>query len=60
MYSFMMGTEQSLSAADNVEAIQAMEEETLEIARRRGFLGIFTTNTSPLTKVSNICILKTF
>lgn len=48
----MMGTDKSLSAAENVIAIQAMEEEVLDITKRRGFLGIFTTNSSPLTKVS--------
>ncbi|XP_046687750.1 LOW QUALITY PROTEIN: N-(5-amino-5-carboxypentanoyl)-L-cysteinyl-D-valine synthase-like [Homalodisca vitripennis] len=50
MHGFMMGTEQTLSAAENVAAVQAMEEEVLAIGRTRGFHGIFTTNTSPLTK----------
>ncbi|XP_054273194.1 beta-alanyl-bioamine nonribosomal peptide synthetase ebony [Macrosteles quadrilineatus] len=50
LHAFMMGTEQSLSAAENVLAMQTMEEEVLSIATARGFAGIFTTNTSPLTK----------
>uniref|UniRef100_A0A1B6HWT7 Carrier domain-containing protein n=1 Tax=Homalodisca liturata TaxID=320908 RepID=A0A1B6HWT7_9HEMI len=50
LHGFMMGTEQTLSAAENVAAVQAMEEEVLAIGRTRGFTGIFTTNTSPLTK----------
>lgn len=54
MYSFMMGTEKSLSPADNVAVVQAMEKEALVIARHRGFKGIFTTNSSPLTKVRSV------
>uniref|UniRef100_A0A1B6MA14 Carrier domain-containing protein n=1 Tax=Graphocephala atropunctata TaxID=36148 RepID=A0A1B6MA14_9HEMI len=50
VHAFMMGTERTLSAGENVAAMQAMEEEVLAIARTRGYAGIFTTNTSPLTK----------
>ncbi|XP_047512420.1 mycosubtilin synthase subunit C [Pieris napi] len=50
LHSFMMATASSLSGADNVAAIQALEVATMKIARERRFLGIFTTNTSPLTQ----------
>lgn len=51
LHSFMMGTDAELNAAENVQVIIYMEEENLRLARRKGFAGIFTTNTSPLTQV---------
>uniref|UniRef100_A0A8D8SYR8 Mycosubtilin synthase subunit C n=1 Tax=Cacopsylla melanoneura TaxID=428564 RepID=A0A8D8SYR8_9HEMI len=50
LHSFMMGTEKSLNAKENVEIITAMEEEILRIAQDRQFQGILTTNTNPLTQ----------
>ncbi|VVD05712.1 unnamed protein product [Leptidea sinapis] len=50
LHSFMMATCSSLSAADNVAAIRQLEIASMNIARERRFLGIFTTNTSPLTQ----------
>lgn len=47
----MMATHESLNYQQNVEVIQFMEEEVMRLARSRGFAGIFTTNTSPLTQV---------
>lgn len=52
LHSFMMGTKSYLTPKENVIVMQAMEEEVLKLARERGFEGIFTTNTSPLTQVS--------
>lgn len=52
LHSFMMGTKSSLATKDNVVVMQFMEEEVLRIGRRRGFEGVFTTNTSPLTQVT--------
>ncbi|KAF4531412.1 hypothetical protein B566_EDAN009654 [Ephemera danica] len=50
LHSFMLGTDPDISSAENVELTQIMEQECLRIARDRGFRGIFTTNTSPLTQ----------
>lgn len=51
LHSFMMGTNSSVEAAENVILMREMEEEVFRVARRKGFAGIFTTNTSPLTQV---------
>ncbi|KAJ2940472.1 hypothetical protein O0L34_g6402 [Tuta absoluta] len=50
LHSFMMATDASLSARDNVSAIRALEHATARVARERRFQGVFTTNTSPLTQ----------
>ncbi|XP_049880564.1 zwittermicin A synthase ZmaJ [Pectinophora gossypiella] len=50
LHSFMMATDASLSPRDNVAAIRALEHATMRVARDRRFLGVFTTNTSPLTQ----------
>lgn len=50
-HSFMMATDQEVSAAENVLLMKEMEHQCLNVARRKGFAGIFTTNTSPLTQV---------
>lgn len=51
----MMATDSNLSPRDNVAAIKALEHATMRIARERRFLGVFTTNTSPLTQVVTYC-----
>ena len=53
----MMTTSQDLSPSENVIMIKEMEHQCLDFAKSRGFYGIFTTNTSPLTQVSLICNL---
>ncbi|XP_050436014.1 uncharacterized protein LOC126842859 isoform X2 [Adelges cooleyi] len=50
LHSFMMGTDASLDAATNVEIITFMEQENLRVGKAKGFDGIFTTNTNPLTQ----------
>lgn len=45
-----MGTSAQLNAQENITVMQFMEDEVLEVAARKGFAGIFTTNTSPLTQ----------
>ncbi|KAL1137996.1 hypothetical protein AAG570_009691, partial [Ranatra chinensis] len=50
LHSFMMGTDKKLSPAENVEIIEFMEKENIHLATSRGFHGIFTTNTNPLTQ----------
>lgn len=51
MHSFMMGTAEFVPPQQNIELIQYMEYENIKMARKHGFAGIFTTNTSPLTQV---------
>ncbi|XP_067010467.2 beta-alanyl-bioamine nonribosomal peptide synthetase ebony-like [Anabrus simplex] len=50
LHSFMMCTDECLNYQENIKVVQFMEEEVLRIARSRGFAGIFTTNTNPLTQ----------
>lgn len=46
----MMGTNSTLSPQENIAVMQFMEDEVLKLAKLKGFAGIFTTNTSPLTQ----------
>ncbi|KAK9889547.1 hypothetical protein WA026_006902 [Henosepilachna vigintioctopunctata] len=50
LHCHMMGTHSSLNTKENVLLIQFMEEEVYRIAKKRGFEGILTVNTSPLTQ----------
>lgn len=50
VHSFMMGTSLDLDTKENVLVMQAMEEENIRLAKAKGFEGIVTTNTSPLTQ----------
>jgi len=49
----MMATDESSTPAENVVLIQMMEQETIKVAKARGFNGVFTTNTNELTRVNN-------
>ncbi|XP_034952288.1 dimodular nonribosomal peptide synthase isoform X2 [Chelonus insularis] len=49
-HCYMMATNENLTPAENVIIMNKMEEECLNLARSKGFVGIFTTNTSPLTQ----------
>lgn len=46
----MMATSSELNARDNVAVMHFMENEVLNLAKRKNFAGILTTNTSPLTQ----------
>ncbi|XP_075232512.1 nonribosomal peptide synthetase ebony [Lycorma delicatula] len=50
LHSFMMGTNQNLTPAENVSVMQFMEEEVIRLALHSDFTSIFTTNSSPLTQ----------
>lgn len=58
LHCYMMATNQDLTPAENVIIMNKMEEECLNLARRKNFVGIFTTNTSPLTQVSSTLVIK--
>lgn len=45
----MMGTAEGLKAKDNIAIMAFMESEIIKIAKEKGFEGILTTNTNPLT-----------
>lgn len=47
----MIGTDTSLNAVENIEVVTFMETEVIKIAKRKGFIGVLTTNTNPLTQV---------
>lgn len=47
----MMGTSSELNAQENIAVMYFMEDEVLKVADRNNFVGIFTTNTNPLTQV---------
>jgi hypothetical protein len=58
LHSFMMGTDKTLDASTNVQVITFMEQEVLQLGKVKGFQGIFTTNTNPLTQVKVNMLLK--
>lgn len=55
IHNFMMATSSDLNPAENVILMKEMEEYCLQLAKRKEYAGIFTTNTSPLTQVLIIC-----
>ncbi|XP_025833499.1 uncharacterized protein LOC108741169 isoform X2 [Agrilus planipennis] len=50
LHSFMMATNSELTTKENVGVMQFMEEQVIRIAKTKGFVGVFTSNTSPLTQ----------
>lgn len=46
----MMGTAENMSARHNIAVMAFMENENIKLATAKGFKGIFTTNTNPLTQ----------
>lgn len=53
IHNSMMATCSDLNFAENVLVMRQMEEYCLQLAQQKGYAGIFTTNTSPLTQVNN-------
>lgn len=49
-HAFITATSAKLTPQENVEAVQKMEEVNLEIAKRKDFIGVSSTNTSTLTQ----------
>lgn len=60
IHSFMMATAETTTPPENVYLIQKMEEEILTLAKRKGFVGVFTTNANELTRVTGNYSLYTF
>ena len=58
LQNFLVATDSSLSAAENVALVQFVEKETIKLAKSRGFKSIFTSNSSPLTQVSETFIFE--
>ncbi|CAK9829208.1 Tyrocidine synthase 3 [Anthophora retusa] len=50
IHNFMMTTSSDLNPGENVILMKEMEEYCLQLAKRKEYAGIFTTNTSPLTQ----------
>lgn len=57
-HSSMMGTAAGISTQQNVELMMFMEHQNMEMARKKGFAGVFTTNTSPLTQQLGTDVFK--
>ncbi|XP_029169302.1 uncharacterized protein LOC114939219 [Nylanderia fulva] len=50
IHNIMMATCSDLNFAENVLVMRQMEDYTIQLALRKEYVGIFTTNTSPLTQ----------
>ncbi|XP_077271494.1 beta-alanyl-bioamine nonribosomal peptide synthetase ebony-like isoform X1 [Temnothorax americanus] len=50
IHSFMMGTSSDLNTKENVLVIRQMEEYCLQLTKQKEYIGIFATNTNPLTQ----------
>ncbi|XP_076673165.1 nonribosomal peptide synthetase ebony [Andrena cerasifolii] len=50
VHNFMMSTSSDLNPGENVIMMKEMEVYCLQLAKRKEYAGIFTTNTSPLTQ----------
>uniref|UniRef100_T1HU58 AMP-binding domain-containing protein n=1 Tax=Rhodnius prolixus TaxID=13249 RepID=T1HU58_RHOPR len=50
LHSFMLGTDQQLSAQENIEVTSFLEEKIIQHGKEREYVGIFSTNTNPLTQ----------
>lgn len=57
IHTSMMATSSDLSPAENVHVMGQMEEYCLLLAKQKQYVGIFTTNTSPLTQVNDKYII---
>lgn len=53
IHNSMMATSTDLNPGENVLVIRQMEDYCLQLAKQKGYTGIFTTNTSPLTQVND-------
>ena len=53
LQNFLVATDGTLSPAENVALVQLVEEQTLLLAKTRGYKCILTSNSSPLTQVKN-------
>lgn len=49
-HAFLMGTAENLNATQNIGVMTFMESEVIKLAKVKGYKGVFTTNTNPLTK----------
>lgn len=49
-HAFMSGTSEDLNSRQYVAVMSLMEEESCKIAIEKGFKGLLTTNTNPLTQ----------
>lgn len=53
LHNSMTATSIDLNPAENVLVMRQMEEYCLQLAKQKEYIGIFTTNTSPLTQVND-------
>uniref|UniRef100_A0A023F0N0 Putative the adenylation domain of nonribosomal peptide synthetase n=1 Tax=Triatoma infestans TaxID=30076 RepID=A0A023F0N0_TRIIF len=64
LHSFMLGTDQQLTPQENIEVTDFLEKKIIKLGKERGYIGIFATNTNPLTQqlaeVLNYKPIKTY
>ena len=53
MHGFMSGIVDDISPAEKVTLMHLIEEETIRMAKEKGYSKLITTNTNPLTRVCN-------
>ena len=51
MHGFISGIVDDISPAETVTLMHLIEEETIRMAKEKGYSKLITTNTSPLTRV---------
>lgn len=51
MAGCMAGVEKTLTASEKVAVMYFTVDEIIKLCKREGFVGMFATNTSPLTQV---------
>jgi len=54
LHSFMMGTPDDTDEGESVATIEAMEDYIIRMAHENRFMGVLTTNTNALTRVTAI------
>lgn len=47
-----MGTTEDVDQAEAIAIVEAMEDHIIALAEEQHFMGVMTTNTNPLTRVS--------
>jgi catalase (peroxidase I) len=50
LHDFLQGTSLKLTGEENIELVGFMEAQVIEIARAKGFRGVFTNNSNALTQ----------
>ena len=52
MHNFMAGVKLDTPPGETIELFFYMEDQLMKIAKAKGYIGVFTSNTNPLTQVN--------